>query len=362
MLHFATLNAHIEDNKTRTRTTAMQAAAEILKMSAAQATTLFPGDEREVKKRFSQLAMKWHPDHSDDPMAGPVLQKLMELKTVALKGGAANPALETLLKTADGKTFRLRYLKETLTEAGRTLIGTKTVSFIHAPGFGDIGQEEKSRAENLRFANDKMRKQMEILLPRMSRSETLADSGHVTVMRRPGGSILLRDLINHHGGSIPQKHVAWIVSGMMNIVCYLEWAGLVHGAISPETLMIQPQRHSVHLLGGWGFATRIGTRPTALPGRTTELFPRIAVKGQTAAPEIDMTLVRGVALDCLGKTHGGQLLTERTVPKAFADWISLPPASRASADYEAWMAALVESFGPRRFENMPCTSAEVYGA
>lgn len=340
----------------------MQNAAEILKMSAAQATILFPGNEREIKKRFHKLAMTWHPDRNSDPKSEDVLQKLVELKDVALRGGAKTPSLETLFKTADGKTFRLKYLKETVTDAGRTLIGTKTVSFVHGKDLGDIGQAEKERVENLEFANDAMRKQMGILLPRVSKSEALKDGGHVTVMRRPGGSVLLRDLINHHGGQIPEKHVAWIVSGMMNIACYLEWAGFVHGAISPETLMVQPERHSMHLLGGWGFSTRIGKRPAALPGRTMEVYPRIIVKGQTATPEVDMTLIRSVALDCLGKTHGGQLLTEGTVPKPFANWISLPPASRATADYEAWMTALVESFGPRRFEKMSCTAADIYGA
>jgi hypothetical protein len=340
----------------------MQTAAEILKMSAAQATILFPGNEREIKKRFHSLAMTWHPDRSSDPKSEDVLQKLVELKEIALKGGVKAPTLETLLKTADGKTFRLKFLKESITESGRTFIGAKTVSFLHGADLSDIGRAEKARVENLKFANDAMRKQMEILLPRASKSDALEDGGHLTVMKRPGGSILLKDLIDHHGGQIPVKHVAWIVSGMMNIVCYMEWAGFVHGAIGPETLMIQPERHSVHLLGGWGFATRIGERPTALPGRTTEVYPRIAVKGQMATPEIDTTLVRSVALDCLGKTHGGQLLTEGTVPKPFANWISLSPASRAMADYEAWMTALVESFGPRRFEKMSCTAAEIYGA
>ncbi|MTH95069.1 J domain-containing protein [Roseibium sp. RKSG952] len=339
----------------------MPTAAEILKMSAEQATILFPGDEREIKKRFHRLAMTWHPDRSSDPKSGDVLQKLIELKEVALRGCLKVVRHEVLLKTDEDKTFRLNFLKENLTEAGRILIGTNTVTFIHRPDLGDIGRAEKERVENLKFANDMMRKQMRTLLPCTIKSSALKDGGHFTVMERPAGSVFLKDLIEYHGGQMPVRHVAWIVSGLMNIACYLEWAGLVHGAISPEALTIQPEKHSVHLLGGWGFVTKIGERPIALPGRTTEVYPKIAVKGQAATPEIDASLIRNVALDCLGKSHGGQLLTEGTVPKPFANWISLPPASRAVADYEAWMTALVESFGPRRFEKMSCTSAKIYG-
>ena len=48
------------------------------------------------------------------------------------------------------------------------------------------------------------------------------------------------DFGGHFGGSLDPKHVAWIVSGMLNICCFLRINHKVHGDISLDNYFVHP--------------------------------------------------------------------------------------------------------------------------
>jgi hypothetical protein len=166
--------------------------------------------------------------------------------------------------------------------------------------------------------------------------------GNVHIYRRKSSQVLMLDLEM----PIAPEHTAWMVSRMMNIACYLNWAGLSHCAISPEFLLVDLEGHGVALTGPTSYMTKIGERPEAVPARTFSAVPSLSMKETVASPKIDLSLIRRTALTLMG---------ERT-KASFKNWLLLPPAVNAFKDYEGWCKAL----GKRTFVKYPTTAQEIY--
>lgn len=345
-------------------------AQDILALKKIDASTLFSGDEKSVKRLYRKLIMDWHPDHNSSDQARDVFGHLTELKNAALgKLGAVKPRAELLMSKAFMKSgpglsggFNFKYLVNRTADLGDVYIGKSSLAYEIPDGFDDIAGAERNRLQNFKFADAAMEKEIKRFLPKQREYWDLGHNGIVSVIERPVEYLLLADLINHYNGQLPAVHVAWIVSSLMNMACYLKWAGICHGAVSPSNILVSPKWHSIMLVGGWGFATEFGKRPLALPERTTSILPKLVVSGTPVDEKVDLQLIRATAQDLLGCPGGGGLHMNADVPVAMREWLLLPPADGAFKDYAGWSACLDKSYGKRKFVEMNVTPADVYGA
>ena len=321
------------------------AAEEILGIGAPDAFLLFP-DGCDVAKRYRQIAKIWHPDLNSHPLASDVMSHVAAIRDALVSGTRPCSPKERTYMSKTGPAVRFRYLKSRTSDTGDVLVGRRSIAYELSGEFPDVADAEVSAIGNLRFADAAMRAQMENFLPRVEKL-LRADDLFVTILARNEDCVLLSDLVDHLGGRLPARHVAWIVSGLLNICCYLDWMKISHGAISPNTVLVCPERHSVVLVGGWGFSTAYGKRPVAVTERTLSKVPRLAVEGAVADGATDLKLVRALARDAIGSTAG--LMKDEDVPTALAQWLLLPPRKDAPSDYESWGKCLTDAWGPRRF-------------
>jgi hypothetical protein len=344
----------------------MMDAVEILSIGEGEALSLFPGPKPSIKKRFRELAQAWHPDVNRHPKALEVFAHISRLHDIATGRSKSSAAAPRPVAT---KTWKLAATGEIAVRAkavhkgplGDVIVTSGSVAYETVTGFEDVADAEEAAVQAFRYASDAMKKAMEHFLPRFKRRID-AVGMRVNVFQRPADTVLLTDLARHMGGRVPPKHVAWIVSSLENMACYLNFLGVSHGAISAENVLVSPAMHSIILVGGWGYSTPFGKRPKALPERTLSLVPRLAVAGETADPNVDLALIRATAMELLGTSGGGGLALMKDVPDAMRMWLSLPPRENAVEDYQSWERCLVESFGPRKFVKLEVNPAEVYAA
>jgi hypothetical protein len=344
----------------------MTDAQAILSIDLSSATKLFPGDKKAVNSHFRTLVSKWHPDHNTEPNARSVYEHVVKLRNIALdllKGNAAPKAGSTLLNreytTKDGAKSRFSYLRLHPGDLGDILIGTRTLTYEIGDDYEDVAEAEILRAGNLAYADDKMRNEMQRYLPTLKRSLKIGDKT-VLFYDRPADCVLLEDLKTFLGGKVAPVHVAWIVSSLMNMVCYLNWAKLVHGAISLDTVLVCPAKHSIILVGGWGYATVAGDRPVLLPRRTMSLIPRLIVKGETVSTKVDIDLIKDIAQDLLGAPGGTGLHLDKSIPRPLIDWTLSPSSDDAIDEYGVWTNTLNAAFGKRKFVEMSVSPNSVY--
>ncbi|MFX4299920.1 J domain-containing protein [Pseudosulfitobacter pseudonitzschiae] len=337
----------------------MNTADQILGYGPKDASKLFSGDARSIKTAFRKLATSWHPDRCQDPKASAVFQRIMELRDAALSddGAPQNKHMITFMAET-GKPFKAKVLASAMTDYGKVHIGQRSMSYEFDPGLLDIARIERDRVERLRFADVHMETEMKRGLPELLAHSDLIGKGALNIFKRPEGEVLLSDFIDTFG-TMPDVHAAWLGSGLLNIACYLEWAGLVHGAIAMDTVLVNPETHSVRLVGGWAFSTKVGERPVMLPNRTLDVIPSMAIAGQVSTHSIDLELIRRTLREVLGDPSGMRLKA-MGVPDPVAMFLLMPPASSAMKDYSAWHQAIVSAWGKRRFIKFNGNAGDVY--
>jgi hypothetical protein len=183
----------------------------------------------------------------------------------------------------------------------------------------------------------------------------------VLVVKKSAKHVLLRDLLEHEGGTLAAEHVAWVISSLLNLACYLQHAGLTHNAISLDTYFVAPAEHSGALLGGWWYAAAHGARLTALPAPSLRLLPPDMLATKRADHRLDLDLIRSVGRALLGDESGASMGRASGAPAPLRHWLRLASSGDAVQEYDHWQRrVLIESFGARRFVSLHVSADAIY--
>lgn len=326
---------------------------------------LFTGRADEAEREYRRLAARWHPDRCRDPRANAVLAHVHAIYAQACSRLAAGTWEEPGLKrfaAKDGRRFEVRYLKRHELEIGELYLGRSAMTYVLPHEHADLAAQACRKLAVMRYANELMRRQVAPALPAthpLARFTT-ADA-EVIVWSKPEEMLLLRDVLAHAGGKLDARHVAWIISGALNLACYLQYAGLTHNAISPDTYCISPARHTGMLAGGWWYACSVGQSLAALPARAIEYGPYDLLRHKKADPGTDLELIRAMGRELLGDISGMRLPHEKAAPQAMLEWLRLPASNDAAEEYRIWQQDILkESFGARRFVEMKLSHGDIY--
>jgi hypothetical protein len=335
----------------------------ILAVPISEPERLFSSEPDTMRARWHALATRFHPDrHPDLAQATEVLQHINALHAEALRklaSGLLEEPGRLKLEASNGRRVELAFRRKGAFELGEHYIGEDTIAFSLATIERDLFDGAVSTIRRLRFRDDAMRKEMRRFLPEIVDTIETAER-LVLVVRRAPGEVLLADLVEHIGGRLPPQHAAWIISGLENLACYLDWAGLMHGGIGSSSVFVSPAEHTVALRGGWWYAASFGARLHALPERTLAVLPPIVADSKRAASAIDLELVRLTGREMLGDASGTRLLREPSIPKALSGWLQRPPSAQAIDDYRYWETARDAAFGPRRFVALAVDAEAIY--
>lgn len=343
-------------------------ASDWLALKEGSARTIFEGSPDQIRELYRKLVRHWHPDRNADPQASDVFVHLKALygHALALAGGKTAVLNDTSVWVEEvvdhqGHRFRLNAQAQEPFELGTFLRGKATLAYKVGPEHADLFANFAQRTKSLRFASAAMEKQMKPLLPDLH-AHPWGTSGGILVLKRDPEAVRLRDVMNHyrrHAAVVPAEHVAWIVSGLFHLACYLEHANIAHHAIGADSVWIVPERHTVHLWGGWFYAKAYGEKLQAMPSEAADMAGHRYLSQKTAAPGIDRSLIRALGRELLGDRRG-QRLAATVAPKPLIDALLLPAGASAVEDYRAWKEVLTASFGPPKFVPMAIRSSNLY--
>lgn len=313
---------------------------------------LFPGDVDKAKKLFRDLSRRWHPDKPDGSTE--VFAHIADLYATAilkLKVGDWDGSAVLNLEDAAGKTRTFAIRASAPFELGRSLVGDDHATYIIDTHHAHLLDHAYNAPRLFTYASNKMRQEFERYLPHSPRSWRMADGRLVLQVDKTPDLIRLRDIVTHIG-ALESRHISWIVSGLLNLACYLSHAGIVHHDISPDTYFVSPNFHSGALLGGWWYARNRGERILVVPKRTYNLLPFKARMRKVASAQTDLELIRATARECI---DGG-------APVPMQAWLGHVGQGSAVEQYHEWGDVLERSFGKRRFIKLPVDADLVYGA
>jgi serine/threonine protein kinase len=334
---------------------------QILKIEEYEPERLF-SDPNNISHEYKILAKKFHPDNLDtgDEDTFQHLYSLKEKANAKIKAGEWHIPGLLELSGIDSKIYRIRYLKEFDFGLGRAFIANGFVAYLFDPLFEDQANHAYKVIPNFPYPHPDVKKEMEFRLTKI-KQRIITTKGTLLLLEKPTDTIRLLDLVEHHKGSIDPKHAAWILTRLYSICCYLEKVGLTHNDISLDTIFIQPANHTAHLIGGWWFSSKIGTKmQKKQSGRTVAFAPRSVITSKIADIKTDLELVRLTGRELLGDDTGSKLINSKTIPKPLVDWLRLASTGNAESDYKLWEACLIQSFGARRFVKLEVQSSDIY--
>lgn len=350
----------------------------LLSVPLSEPERIFPADKEGIKALFRKLARRWHPDHNHDPQAVTVFNHVTGLSESAeskLEAGMWHVPGLLQIKQKSGKDAKINYLRKHDFELGEFYVCKDKVVYVVRPDFTDLFENGVGTIQGFRYPNDKMRAQFEPQLPKFVGQFEAADGRRVMVIDRDEQMVLLRDLLEHQGGKMDPKQVAWIMSRLHNMTCYLQWAGMAHNAISADTVFvlpkdhtfkptadqqISPKDHTMALLGGWWYAAKENQRLLGLPPQTVNYAPRSVLADGRSDIRTDHALIRVTGREILGDITGVKLARNGT-PQPMADWLALPGSGDAMKDFDTWQKkVLKDSFGARRYVELDVKPGDVY--
>lgn len=315
---------------------------------------LFPLDEKESNTLWRELSLKFHPDVSSG--TEDIQSKINELKNVRgklLKEDMWLGPNQKIFYGRDKKTFKINFLLKEKSDAGTIFTG-KEFLFIHFEK-NEVEWGEKAwkniKSISSIHLNEKMKQQFTPILPVPKFHIPLEDGGLLLVLNKPNDMVPLSWVFSMSKIleiKIEPKHLAWIVSGLMDFSCWCEACGLHFNSPETRNFQISLDRHIIAPWGGWHFAVKKDEKVTALTGFGVEAARIVSGGGPTiSTPSILNEGVR-IMLRSIIKEHAIDL------PKPWLEWMNKTPVGvKAWEDFAQWEKARELSFGKRSFQVFP---------
>lgn len=122
-------------------------------------------------------------------------------------------------------------------------------------------------------------------------------------------------------GTLPQEHVNWILSRMLEYAAYLHKRGFVHAGINPDSVYVEPINHSINLISFYHM-TELDKKMSTASGKWLYMYPEHVKKDKIAKGDIDVELCKRTAIWLLGDKSGIGTCLRKTHNIAFLDFIS----------------------------------------
>lgn len=338
---------------------------EILSVKVEKPEIIFlANDEAGLKNIYRKLSALWHPDKhiTDKKDTGQIFVHIKLLYESALKklgDGTLGKGLTVSFKTKDDKQFIFKYQRERDFELGKCYITNEYVAWCFLPEYKKNAQEGLERIKRLKFADDKMKKEFSKYVPKIDKILETSEY-FIIVMKKEKEFLNLKDVFEYHVKMEP-KHMAWVLSTMYNIGCFLKYNGVMHGGITLENYFINPSNHEGYVLGGWWYSKNFGEKIEMLSEVAVDVAPVSLLNSKKAQEGLDLEMIKLAGRIMLGDSTGVYLNKNKALPKRLISWLRDASMGNAFKDYEIWMKDILqESFGVRRFIKMEVTANDIY--
>lgn len=236
-------------------------------------------------------------------------------------------------ETTDGNLIEIQYMHKAAGKYADTYVARSNVIYVFRSESPMQCQNYKAMVEALAFpAADS--KNLKDFFPRIRGGYALSDGRTMLVIEKSEDEYPLSQF-----GTLPPRHAAWILSRLENICCVLEYSGIVHPKMNPESVFINPYDHSAMLYGGYEYAVRKNQYDMEHTHicRMTENLERLREVGKSILDE----------------------KTER-IPQPMKSFLYGKPCDDAYDDFALWDETLHKSYGKRRFVKMDTDDKKIY--
>lgn len=320
----------------------------------------FTNDLTNLRRQYKELSMVYHPDK------GGTAEQFQQLKLAYESAISAVTNKELWISSKDvvlsikDRSFRFHWKYKKETDDGYIFDNEKYVVFVAKKGYEDLSE---IAIQNLKYIESKNFQDSAIaglkktsrLLPKFYNQFTNTKSGIISFAKPknvfPLAAVLSEYKNSHDAFGIP--HATWMIGRLLNFLCFLNAAEVVHGSISIDDLWVDLDSHEIYVYGGWQFSRKTGEKFIALPSFSSRL-----IDNHIASIKLSSELVRITALK-LYHARYNEIIMRKDLPKSVIDFLSIPFSGNPIETYKKW-EALRDSAWERKFVKFEYNSAMIY--
>lgn len=219
----------------------------------------------DLKKSLNDILKKIHPDICKDPNANLATNKLLELKEEFLNG------------------------KKYIDESGEF----KTNGYFSWYSENkDLIKKSLDNFNLLKSYKDEASLNFHKYMP--EKMEIIGGKLEVKFNER---AIPITDL------QLPQKHVNWILSRILEFASWLNQMGYSHNGINPESIFIMPESHGIQV-ASYYLLSKVNTPVNGISGKYQHWYPSEMFSSKMITNDIDISLAKKTAIYLLGDKSG----------------------------------------------------------
>jgi hypothetical protein len=320
---------------------------------------LFTNDKSLIKTEYINLCKQWHPDVNTSKEANDVMVKITLLYTKALDLINENKweGLNFIkLSCTNNKAYELKYLIQHDFELGTLYIGNNTVTYLIKEQYKDFYDNYKYITSHFKYANDKMRTEFEKYVPKILESFKTNDGQYGLIISKSSDLLLLKDVLNYFDNKISDRHVAWILSTLYNLTCFINYNNLSQNGITLDNYYISPTFHSGVLIGGWWYSVPLNNKMLGMSKEIYNIIPPKTKEFKTGNITTDLESIRLIGRKLLGN----DFKFNPDIPKAFIEWLMIGSSNTALEEYQKWNKTLTNAYGKRTFVKLSLSAEMLY--
>ncbi len=120
------------------------------------------------------------------------------------------------------------------------------------------------------------------------------------------GGYTLRQVVDRHGGVLDGRHVTWIWKRLLEGLDWIHRQGYVHGAITPDHVLVFPANHGVKILD-WSYSAKAGGKLKAISAANRALYPSEVFAKKPLTTGADLFMVAKCMEFCFAGARGGEV-------------------------------------------------------
>lgn len=117
-----------------------------------------------------------------------------------------------------------------------------------------------------------------------------------------------------YGDRLDGRDIAWMISRMCDLCCFLNHGGMVLNGITPENLAINVVSHSIMIPGGWWYAAPAGSPMT---GTNKAVYECMSLKAQC-----DKIAEYRTDMECVRKMFREVIRGKAYIPEPIIEWLN----------------------------------------
>jgi hypothetical protein len=303
------------------------------------------------KQEFHKLSMQYHPDRGGDALVFDHILKLYH--QAELNEGYWGYLGSLIIVGLDSSEYHYNYYSKSEFELGFIYVtDTEVIYAIDNTNTIDFKLPE------YKYRDDAMIKAFENLVVLKFEKVIIGKINKYYIIKKPEDCYLLKDIIIKN--KIPITQTAWILSRLYNLGCFFNYNNLVHCDLSLNTITINPEKHSIGIIGGWNYVYKENDTIKMLPKHTYDILPRSIIENKKAITSIMTEQIHALGRELLGSRFGSYLELSKLDFK-FAEWLTNAGFDNIIKEYKKWDSEILQNiFGVRKFVKWDLKKEDIY--